>query len=97
MGHAVGLDIQDPELTEVTTASMLFWKIWTALTLRGWIMSNLCPSSCHRARPLVWSRGMTGAPRSRHHDIPSEGPEQCGEKCQYGQSRHPVSVGIPAV
>src|SRR5262249_34000739 len=50
---------------------MPFWTIWTTLTLQGWIRSNLCPSSCHRARPPVWSRGITDAPRSRHQDIQS--------------------------
>ena len=29
LGHAVGLEIQDPELTESPTASMPFWEIWT--------------------------------------------------------------------
>ncbi len=27
LGHAVGLEIQDPELTEVTTALMRSWKL----------------------------------------------------------------------
>ena len=97
LGHAVGLEIRDPELTEVTYSLNALLEDLDHIDPPGWIRSNRCPSSCHRARPPVWSRGVTGSPRSRHQDLPSEGPDQFREKRHDGTNRNPFSVGIPAV
>ena len=43
LGHAVGLDIQDPELTEVTYSLNALLEDWTTLTRPGWIQVEPLP------------------------------------------------------
>jgi hypothetical protein len=48
LGHAVGLEIQDPEPPKSPTASTLCWKPWPKLVPQAWIPLNPCLLSCPR-------------------------------------------------
>ena len=48
LGHAVGLDIQDPELTEVTYSLNALLEDLDRINPPGLDNVEPCPSSCHQ-------------------------------------------------
>ncbi len=53
LGHAVGLEIQDPELTEITYSLNALLEALDAINPPGWRTLKLYPLSCLRNEGIV--------------------------------------------